>query len=358
VDLNPETFATEVKSDLSAVKNDQAITAASVDALRLEVKNLATASATAQPKTLVKLVEEKAELKNFKKGDRAVEFKAPVDMLRSAIGNSQTFLTAGPLVQAPDRLTHVRDFLSIGRISTPVYTYDRELAVTGGPTLVAEGARKPQTSFTYEQITANALKIAHYFKLSTETVNDAPAFAYAMQKRGVELLLNIEDYQLLYGAGGLMTVATAFSAGTLKVADAQELDVLRAAMAQIRKAQYQANAIFVSPSDAAKFELLKNSNGNYLMPSMYNGSAVASVAGVRIVGIDAINDGEYLVGAFNQAVDAFQVEDITIRVSDSNEADFVENKVTTLVEERFIIAVTRPAALVHGTFAAGITALS
>lgn len=330
---------------------------ASVDALRTEVKNAQTASEAAKPKTLVDLVEAKVELKNFQRGDRAVEFKAPADMLRAAIGNSQTFITAGPLVQAPSRPTHVRDFLNIGSISTGTYTYDREKLVSGGPDVVAEGARKPQTSITYEQVTVQETKIAHYFKLSTELLKDAPTFAYAIQKRGIEMLLTKEDYILLHGPNGLFSQATPFNANGLKVANAQALDVARAAMMQIRKALYTASVMFVSPEQAASFELLKDANGNYLTASMYNGSAVSAVAGMQIVGIDELVGDEFLIMS-NQAVDAFQVESISVRVSDSNEDDFVSNKVTILEEERLLWAVTRPAALVKGNFGTAVAAIT
>lgn len=357
MEITPETIAAEVKSSVAEVKNDMATVQASVDALRTEVKNANFAVAAAAPKTLVKLVEEKTELKSFQRGDRAVEFKAPADMLRANIGDSQTFITAGPLVQAPARPTHVRDYLNIGRISTGKYVYDREKLATNNAGVVAEGARKPQSSITYEQVEVTETKIAHFFKLSTELLKDAPAFAYAIQKRGIEMLLTKEDYILLHGPNGLFTQATAFNANGLVVERPQALDVARAGMMQIRKALYTATVMFVSPEQAAQFELLKDANGNYLTASMYNGSAVNAVAGMQIVGIDELVGDEFLIMS-NQAVDAFQVEDIAVRVSDSNEDDFVNNKVTILEEERLIWAVTRPAALVKGNFGAAIGAIT
>jgi HK97 family phage major capsid protein len=363
VEITPETIAAEVKSSVDAVKIDMATVQASVDALRTEVKNAASAGKV-EVKSLAAILDEKVELKSFAKGSRPVEVKAVgIDMLRDAtVGASQTLTTAGSYVAQPNRMTHVRDFLRIGKLATPYYKYDRELLPTGTPAITAEGQRKPQISFKSQPVVANAGKIASFYKLTTETVHDAPAFAYSLQGRGVEMTLNVEDYELLYGDGlgdniqGIMPLATPF-ATTLQVADAQIIDVIRAAVNQVRLSQYRANVVFMSPSKVAELELTKDSEGRYILPNIFS-TGPSSVAHVTIAEIDAMNEDEFLVGALDMAVDTFEVEPLGVKVSDSNEDDFVTNKVTVVIEERLLQAVTRPSALVKGTFTAAIAALA
>ncbi|AII50324.1 capsid protein [Hymenobacter sp. APR13] len=252
--------------------------------------------------------------------------------------------------------------MRIGKLSKPTYKYDRETAVEGSAAVVAEGAKKPKVSFKMTPVVANAAKIALYYKLSTETVQDAPAFTYSLQGRGIELVLQEEDDQLLYGTGvgeealGLFTAATAFNAGSLRVENAQVIDVLYAAITQVRKSMFRANAIFMNPTDIAKMNLTKDADGRYLLPNILSNSA-STIAGVTIAGIDAVNEGEFLVGALDLAVETFSVEDLHVEVSGSNEDDFITNKVTVLIEERLLQAITRPAALVKGSFATATAAL-
>ncbi|MET4072983.1 phage major capsid protein [Hymenobacter sp. UYCo722] len=366
MEITAESIATEVKNSVDAVKNDMATVQASVDALRTEVKNAASATSAERKSAAVAALETKsAELAAFTSGNRVnIEVKAGADMLTAGtIGASQVLIATGSAVMTPSRLTHLRDFMNIGRLKSPVYKYDREVAVVGAPGITLEGAKKPQYQFQTVPVTANAAKIAGYYKLSDELLADAPALAQSFENRGVELTLIEEDMQLLYGTGtsgnlqGIMPLATPFDAGTLKVTNAQDYDVLRAAIAQVRKSQYRANAILMNPTNVAEMELTKDNEGRYILPAIF-GSTPSSISRVTILEVDAINEGEFLVGAFDMGVNTFMVQDLNVAISNQNEDDFVTNKVTVRIEERLIQAVVRPSAFVKGTFAAAKIALT
>ncbi|UPL50523.1 phage major capsid protein [Hymenobacter sublimis] len=367
-------IANEIKSDVTKQVNsvqekinaDLQLVQKSIDAVAAEQKRSAMSNAQVEVKSLETVVAEKtAEIKSLVKGGKAVEVKAPVDMLRgnTGVSTSQNDISRGGYIQQPNRLTHVRDFMRIGKLATPTYVYDRELLPEGKPALTAEGTRKPKVSFKTEPVTANGAKLAMHYKVSTETAHDAPALTYSFQGKGVEMVLVEEDAQLLYGSGangeiqGLFPLAIPFNAGSLRVSNAQTIDVIRAAVNQVRKSMYRANVVFMHPDDVTALELTKDADGRYILPNIFT-SGVNQVSRIQIAEIDAMNPGEFLVANLDLAVETFMIEDLSIKISDSNEDDFVTNKITVVIEERLLQAVVRPSALVKGTFAAAKAALS
>jgi HK97 family phage major capsid protein len=291
--------------------------------------------------------------------------KAAVDMVRGNTGasGSQALIGTRAYVAIPNSPTHLRDFMRIVPMKSPYLKYDRELAPQGKPALTAEGTRKPKISFSFESVTATAEKIASHYKLSTELATDAPAFAGSLQGRGIEMTLVEEDTQLIYGTGasgeiqGIYPLASTFDPGEIKVASPQRIDVLRVAAAQVRRSFYRANAILMNPDDVAEMELTKDAEGRYMLPTILTNN-IPAIGRVQVIEIDAINPGEFLAGAFDMGVDTYSIDPLTVKVSDSNEDDFVTNKLTVVIEERLLQAVVRPSAFVKGTFDAAITAMA
>lgn len=316
------------------------------------------------------LKEYTANLDKVKSRERgqAVEFtlsqKAAVTMLTGATLPGRIIPSqVGPLVGRENVFQHVRDLVAPGNISGPTLTYPRALGIEGGPATTAEGDKKPQMSFTFQEVIGTVKKIPVYFKISTELAADAPAFVSYMQAQAAEAIKDVEDQQLLYGDNtgtnlqGIIPLATAFSGvGVAKVPKAQKIDVLRLAIAQVRRARFRATAIMLNPDDCADLELQKDANGNYLLPTILTGM-LPMIGRVQIIEVDAINVGEFLVGAFDRGAQVFEREGLTIRIFDQNEDDAVKNLLTVVLEERLMQAVYRPASFVKGTFSTAIAAV-
>jgi HK97 family phage major capsid protein len=58
----------------------------------------------------------------------------------------------------------------------------------------------------------------------------------------------------------------------------------------------------------------------------------------------------FLTGAFRYAAQLFDREDANVAVSTEDRDNFVKNMVTILAEQRMALVVSRPQALVKGTF--------
>jgi HK97 family phage major capsid protein len=375
-----ELAVAEVKGELSGVKSGLDEIKASlksqsddIDKLALDAARNGGSKAEGSAKdnyagAFFKEYSDKLSAIKSRQRGQAVEFdlseKAAVNMLTPGTLPGTVLPNArGEFLPLPITPTHVRELLSSGTIDGKTLEYPRAVAQEGGPAVTAEGAKKPQMSFTFESIVAQVKKIAVYFKLSTEMVADAPAFVSYMQAQAMEAVKDVEDAELLYGDGGsthlqgIYPLATAFSPGTITVPNATRIDVLRLAVAQVRRAKFRATAIMLNPDDCAALELTKDEEGRYLLPTILTGT-LPNIGRVQIIEVDAILPGEFLVGAFDRGAQCLQREGLTIRMFDQNEDDAVKNMVTVVIEERLINLVYRPASFVKGDFETAIDAVT
>ncbi|HEX7987226.1 MAG TPA: phage major capsid protein [Duganella sp.] len=276
-----------------------------------------------------------------------------------------TSLTAsGGLLVAPDRLpgivaipqrpATVRDLLAPGRTSSNLIQYFRELVFTNNTAPVAEGTRKPESDLTFEAKQAIVIKLAHFIKATTEILDDVPAMQSMIEERLLYGLRFVEDVQLLMGSGvgnnlaGIYTTATAYVAPFV-VAGETNIDRLRLAFLQGELALLPADAAVLHPTDWAKIELIKDTQGRYIIGNP-QGNLAPTLWGRRIVTTLAMTAGNFLAGNFRQSAQIFDRETADIVVSTENESDFVENKITILAEERLALADYRPAARIKGAF--------
>src|SRR5690606_19033305 len=148
---------------------------------------------------------------------------------------------------------------------------------------------------------------------------------------------------------GIYTQATAFSNPGVIVQAETRIDRLRLALLQAELSEYPADGIVLSPIDWAAIELLKNDNNNYL----YSNPRFVTQAGLwgrSVVTTQAMDAGDYLVGAFALGAQGWDREDVSVVLATQDQDDFVKNKVKLLCEERVALTVFRTAAFVKGDF--------
>jgi HK97 family phage major capsid protein len=145
---------------------------------------------------------------------------------------------------------------------------------------------------------------------------------------------------------GLVPQATAFDNSVVASGD-QQVDVIRRAILQVRQSYYSATGIVLNPADWAAIELLKDGENRYLFSAATTG-APARLWGLPVVESDALQSGEFLVGAFSTAATIYDRMQASVFLSTENEDDFIKNMVSIMFEERIALAVKRPLAFVHG----------
>lgn len=300
-------------------------------------------------------VKAKADGRLSRKGTNLnVEMKQ-VTTLDASAGQLITPNVQGGLIAIPQRRMTIRQLLAPGRTDKPSIQYFRELLFTNNAAPVVEGTRKPESDLTFEDAMARVIKIAHFIKATTEALDDVPMLQSIIDQRLRYGLEYAEEQQLLNGSGvgnnllGLYTQATAYVAPFV-LAGETALDRLRLAMLQGEMALLPATGHVMNAMSWARIELAKDDNGQYIIGNP-QGSVQPTLWGLPVVTSMAMPADAFLTGNFRDAAQVFDREVANVAISTENESDFVENKITILAEERLALVVTRPGAIIKGTFA-------
>lgn len=275
------------------------------------------------------------------KGVIGVNVKANTD-----VASSTTEQTYDHNVVDPQVALNVRQIFGQESISTNALTYYVLGAIEGTIGTVAEGATKPQINIPYTPKTAALSKIAAYFKETDELLLDNPFLESAIRNRGIyEFNKVVENYLIttLLGTSGVQTGGTTIDFDTILAA---KQDIMA-------DTGYTADALVINPADYATLLQSKDQNKQYLLGgpaygSYGNGSYSSNprIWGLTVVESAAMTQGKAVVGAYKAGASVVTKagEGFRVEVSNSNEDDFINNRVTVRLEERLLEVVRVPAA--------------
>jgi len=257
----------------------------------------------------------------------------------------------------PTRPTHIRQLLAQGSTQSDVVRFVKESGYSNGAAATAEGTTLTQSDFDMTAADANVRKIGTYFRISEEMLADTPQLTSYLSARAPEKLLEVEDTQILSGNGtspnlsGIITDATAFAAGDLadSVDNANDFDVIVAALNQLAGANYNADTILLNPSDFHKILLLKDTQNNYLKDQVYNGLQPVFM-GVKVVLNTAISAGDFLIGNFGVGTQLWVRDGINVEFFREDGTNVRDGFVTVRVSERVALTNYLPNAFVTGDF--------
>lgn len=257
------------------------------------------------------------------------------------------------IVELPRRPLTIRALLASGVMDGQAIEFIREHSQTAGAAMVAEGAAKPQSDFRLELVSTSAKVIAHHFKVSRQALSDTSQLRSLIDSRLAYGLDLVEENQLLNGDGtgqnllGLIPQATAYSS-PLTGADTQSIDKIRLMILQAALALLPADGIVMNPADWAWIELLKDTQGRYIIGNP-QGNIGATLWGLPVVPSMAMTVDKVLVGAFRTGAQVFDRWQTSIETGYVGN-DFTDNMVTILGEKRLALATYRPGAFIYGDF--------
>lgn len=342
--------ADKALSDLTEIRGE-------VTELSQKLAQMKRGSDDDQPalKSLGHEVANHADIKAYAEGGCKGTVGISVKAITSANGS------AGDLI-VPDRQAgivnlqrvqmRVRSLLTPGRTEGNAIEYAYQLARTNAAAMVAEGAQKPESDYTWEVATAPVRTIAHWVPVSRQAMDDVPQLESLIDGELRYGLDDVEDAELLLGDGtgqhlnGLYTQATAYSA-PIVIAGATRIDQLRLAILQVELADYAPDGIVLHPSAWAGIELTKDAAGGYIFANP-QGIAGPVLWGRPVVPTKRIGAGNFLTGAFKLAGQIFDRMDTEVRISDQDRDNFIKNMLTVRAEKRLALVVRRPGALVKG----------
>ena len=330
-----------------AIKSGEEI-ATEIDGLDEMIKK--AEKATEMIASLGQKVEEKEEdgikaahLEDLKtaKGARSFAMKAYSD---NEVTTS--IVTTDKNVVVPPAGVSVRDLFGAESISGNALTYYVLGDLEGAFTAVNEGAAKPQVHVPYTAVTKALAKIAGFMKETDELLTDAAFLESAIRSRGVyEFKKAVEAYLV-----GALTATSGVQVGQSTISFD---NILKAKQAVRSASGYAADAMLINPADLETLLIAKDSNLQYMLGGpaygSYGNGAYASnprIWGLNVVESDACPEGQAVVGAFKAGASVVTQagSGLRVEVSNSDQDDFIYNRVTVRIEERLLLATRVPAA--------------
>src|SRR5690606_35308677 len=265
------------------------------------------------------------------------------------------------IIAPPERAQRVRDLIPVMTTTQGAIEFVRETGFTNAAAPVPEfkdtdSGGKPKSGLEFEIVSVSVKTIAHWLPVTRQILADAPGLQAYIDNRLIYGLKLVEDQQILYGDGtgaNLQGILTEPDRQTYRWSDGKpgdtKVDAIRRAMTLARVAEYPGTSVVLHPFDWEEIELLKGEDAHYIWVTIPDGG-VARVWRVPVVESTAINEGEFLTGAFSLGTALWDREEAAIRVSDSHADFFTKNILAVLAEERIAQTIYRPEAFVHGTF--------
>ena len=263
------------------------------------------------------------------------------------------------IINNPDRRFTIRDALPVGRTSSNLVQFTRELVFTNnaGPQYASparENVTKPESGITFELANAPVVTLAHWIPVSKQVLDDAPQLQGYINGRLMYGLKLEEEDQLLNGNGSGSNISGLLDSGNYTAYNRAQtgdtnVDTLRRAITQGALSEYNVDTIVINPADWEEIELTKATDGQYIWanPALVAGP---QLWGRRVIATNSIASGTFLVGAFAMGAQIWDRMDAQMLLSFENSDNFVKNMATLLVEERLALSVYRSSAFVAGSF--------
>lgn len=255
------------------------------------------------------------------------------------------------LIAPTTQALFLRDVIPTLATSAAVIEYLQETGYTNAAAPVAPGALKPQSDLSFAGKSAPMVKMAHWFRVNEETLDDVDGMEGYINQRGLYGLQLKEEEEVLNGPGtanrvdGLIANSTTYLNTTVPgVTPVNAMDDIRVAVAQVAEADLMATAVVMNHLDAAALDLSKDADGRYLHPAFTGNTAW----GLPVVRTKGLAQGNFLVGGFVGNTILWQRKGIEIRRSTEDRDNFIANKVTILLEERIQLETLRPEGIVYG----------
>lgn len=270
-----------------------------------------------------------------------------------------------PMVPRAQRTARVRDLFPVARTSSNLIDFFRVVGFAenlgkGNAGMVPDYSGgnfglKPQSKLVFTSDQATVKTIAHWEAIHRHTIQDVPAIQTTVNNELLYGLKLKEDDQILNGDGTGDNLR-----GVLNTPGIQQYtpggtewksDSLRRAITLAVLAYYPPTGIVLHPNDWEDVELQRGTtNDHYAITTNIAIGATPQAWRLPVVETPAMNEGNFLVGAFGTAAQLYDRQEANIRISEHHQDYFIRNAVLILCEERLALAVKRPEAMVLGTY--------
>jgi HK97 family phage major capsid protein len=266
-------------------------------------------------------------------------------------------------VTEQDRLT-LRDLVNVSQTTSNAVEYMRMTSFTRAAAPVADSAAKPEATMAFDVETATVRTIAVWMPVTEQMLMDAPQVRNAIDTELLYDLDKVLEEQMLYGAGSGQNFAGITNdtdvAAVRVVADDTNLDKIRRAITDIRRAGYAPNGVAIDPIDWEGIELLKGTDDRYvwaiirdeLGPRVWSLRVVETIAAEENAG-NTTEERNIVVGDWVRGATLWDRQQSTVAVGWVDD-QFIKNQRTLRAELRAAFAVKRPKAFIKITTQAAV----
>jgi hypothetical protein len=253
------------------------------------------------------------------------------------------------------RPLRVLDLLPTGTMDQNTFPYTQESGALTGAAETTEGNAKPEGAVTYTDAEATARTIAAWLKLKRQALADIAALRGTIDQRLRYMVQRRLEGQALNGDGAdpnIRGILQTSGIGTVPFDGGQlPADQILTGITTVLLADAMADGIIMHPTDWQTVLKAKAGDGHY-----YSGGPFSMTPqvlwGIPLIPSPAIPVGHALVGDFSIGALLLIREGVNVLMSDSDQDDFIKNRITLLGEMRAALAVWRPAAFTDVDLAA------
>ena len=246
------------------------------------------------------------------------------------------------VVMFPAQKVNVSDLVGSVNISGGTYTYTRELAGEGAIGAQTEGSEKSQRDYDFLNVDVPTDFIAGFARYSKKMRNNLPYIESFIPKA------LRRDYFKAENTAFNTVLATDATASTEIITGNTKAGMLVNDMAKQEGADYDVNAIVVSPADW--YDILKTPKDDLQAIVTFEGG-VLRVNGVPCMKATWLDANKYFLGDWSR-VNKVNTEGLSLEFSDIEGSNFVKNNITARIESQTALAVEQPLALIYGDFTA------
>jgi hypothetical protein len=244
------------------------------------------------------------------------------------------------------------DLIPTGTTNSNSIEYVQVVAIPGTAAPVAEGALKPEEGIEFADATAPVRTIAGWIKVNRQAMDDAPGLASIINTLlPYDVRRKIEG-QVINGDGtGQNLTGILHTTGVLSVPPVSgdnPADALLRMMTAIILTDHEPNFAAMHPLDVQELMLMRENTGGpntgmYLYGGPSQPLGTPTVWGLSLTPTTQIAENSPLVGDSNASTLLVR-EGVNVKTSDSDQDDFVKNRVTVLAEARVAYLVWYPSA--------------
>lgn len=273
-----------------------------------------------------------------------IELKALFDTATGWVPEATRGLRVVDLATRP---IQVVDLIPQTTTNQNAVTYMEETTFTNAAAETTEGVAKPEAALALTERTEAVRKIAVWLPVTDESLEDEARVQQYVNNRLIFMVQQRLDLQILVGDGtapNLSGILDRVGIQTQAKGADPTPDAVHKAITKVEvTGQALPNAAVFHPNDWQDIRLLRTADGIYIWGSPSE-AGPERIWGLRVVKAQGLTENTGLVGDFANFTELAVRRGISVQVSNSHGAYFVENKLAIRAEMRAAFIVYRPAA--------------